>query len=62
MSLKSFDKICENAVLNPEKNKEIFGRKKADISLTNFDKYCEKVILGNTKDKKEVRKNELEIL
>ena len=33
MSLKAFDKICENAVLSPEKNKEILGRKKAEKEI-----------------------------
>lgn len=58
MSLKAFDKICENAVLSPEKNKEILGRKKAEINLRPFDKYCENAVLRKEKDIKRGNENE----
>lgn len=58
MSLKAFDKICENAVLNPEKNKEILGRRKAEISLKACGKYCENAVLRKEKDIKRGNENE----
>ncbi|MCM1298824.1 MAG: hypothetical protein NC203_03765 [Firmicutes bacterium] len=56
MNIKVFDAICENAVLRPEKNKELLGRKGAQISLTAFDKRFKDVILGKNNTKRGVKK------